>query len=130
MKVVSLHHIKNINDYEIGDVISGDLDNCGWIIIKGKKVIDLNDVVIYIKLLEGRVGLVDNSSLPVLNGRWFESLWVCCFRIVSLREKVELEPLDKSPLRAELSSVEILLIEGISVLKKYSISISLLHEAL
>ena len=50
-----------------------------------------------------------------------------CYRIVSLRERVELEPLDKSPVRAELSSVAIVLVEGISVLKKYSISVSLLH---
>ena len=75
----------------------------------------------------GRVNLVGNSSLPVLNGRWFEFLRVRCYRIVSLRERVELEPLDKSPVRVELSSVEILLVEGISVLKKYLISVSLLH---
>ena len=37
-----------------------------------------------------------------------------------------MEPLDKSPLRTELSSVEILLVEGISDLKEYSISVSLL----
>ena len=75
----------------------------------------------------GRVNLVGNSSLPVLNGRWFEFLRVRCYRIVSLRERVELEPLDKSPVRTELSSVDILLVEGISVLKKYSIPVSLLH---
>ena len=63
---------------------------------------------------------------PFLNGRWFESLRVRCYRIVSLRERVELEPLDKSPVRAELSSVEILLVEGISDLNEYSISVSLL----
>ena len=49
-----------------------------------------------------------------------------CYRIVSLCGRVELQPLDKSPMRAELSSVEILLVEGISVLKIYSISVSLL----
>ena len=27
---------------------------------------------------------------PFLNGHWFESLRVCCYRIVSLRERVEL----------------------------------------
>ena len=77
--------------------------------------------------VQGRVSLVGNSSLPVLNGSWFEFLRVRCYRIVFLRERVELEPLDKSPVRAELSSVEILLVEGISVLKKYLISVSLLY---
>ena len=48
------------------------------------------------------------------------------YRMVFLRERVELQPLDKSPMRAELSSVEILLVEGISDLKEYSISVSLL----
>ena len=77
---------------------------------------------------KGRVSLAGNLSLPVLTGRWFEPLRVRFYRIVSLREMVELELLDKSPVRAELSSVEILLVEGISVLKKYSISVSLMHE--
>ena len=63
---------------------------------------------------------------PVLTGRWFESLRVRCYRIVSLRERVELEPLNKIPVRVELSSVEILLVEGISDLREYSISVSLL----
>ena len=49
-----------------------------------------------------------------------------CYRIVSLCGRVELQPLDKSPMRAELSSVDIFLVEGISVLKIYSISVSLL----
>ena len=75
----------------------------------------------------GQVSLVGNLSLPVLKGRWFESLRVRCYRIVSFRERVELEPLDKIPVRVELSSVEILLVEGISVLKKYLISVSLLY---
>ena len=51
---------------------------------------------------------------------------VAGYRILSLRESVELQPLDKSPMRAELSSVEILLVESISDLKEYSISVSLL----
>ena len=71
--------------------------------------------------IKGQVSLVGNSSLPVLNGRWFKSLRVCYYRIVYLRERVELEPLDKSPARVEPSSVAILLVECISVLKKYSI---------
>ena len=70
--------------------------------------------------------LVSYLYLTILNGHWFTSLRVRCYRIVSLRERVELEPLDKSPLRTELSSVEILLVEGISDLKEYSISVSLL----
>ena len=48
------------------------------------------------------------------------------YHIVYLRERVEFKPLGKSPVRAELSSVEILLVEGISDLTKYSISVSLL----
>ena len=73
---------------------------------------------------EGQVSLVGNLSLPALNGRWFESLRVRCYRIVSLRERVELEPLGKSPVRAEMSSVEILLVEGISGMRNYSIYVS------
>ena len=49
-----------------------------------------------------------------------------CYRIVFLRERVELKPLDKSLVRAELSSVEILFVEGISDLKENSISVPLL----
>ena len=79
--------------------------------------------LIYLPIV-GQVSLVGNLSLPVLNGRWFESLRVRCYRIIYLRERVELEPLNKSPVRAELSSVEILLVEGISVLRNYSISVS------
>ena len=75
---------------------------------------------------ERRVSLVGDSCLPALNGRWFKYLRVCCYRTVSLRERIELQPLDKSAERVELSSVDILLVEGISVLKKYSISVSLL----
>ena len=63
---------------------------------------------------------------PFLNGHWFESLRVRCYCIVPFYERVELEPLDKSPVRAELSSLEILLVEGISDLTKDSISVSLL----
>ena len=63
---------------------------------------------------------------PFLNGHWFESLRVRCYHIVSLRERVELQLLDKSPVRVELSSVDILLVEDISDLKEYSISVSLL----
>ena len=74
-----------------------------------------------------RVILVGSSSLSVLTCRWFESLRMRCYCIVSLRGRVELEPLDKSPVRAELSSVDIRLVEGFSVMKKYSISVSLLH---
>jgi len=48
---------------------------------------------------------------------------VGCYPIVSLRDRVELKPLDKSPVRAEFSSVEILLVEGISFLMNYSISV-------
>ena len=77
-------------------------------------------------ICEGRVTLVGNSSLPNLNGHCFRSLRVRCYHIVSLRERVELQPLGKSPVRAELLSMERLLVEGISVLKKYSISMSLL----
>ena len=77
-------------------------------------------------ICEGRVTLVGNSSLLVLNGHWFGSLRVRCYRIVFLRERAELEPLDKSSMRVELPSVEILLVEGISDLKEYSISVSLL----
>ena len=51
---------------------------------------------------------------------------VRCYRILSLHERVELQPLAKNPVRAELSSVEILLVESISDLKKYSISVTLL----
>ena len=74
--------------------------------------------------IKGQVSLVGNSSLPVLDGHWFTSLRVRCYRIVFLRERVELEPLDRSPVRVELSSMEILLVEGISVLRNYSISVS------
>ena len=84
----------------------------------------MNIATISIVSFEVQVSSVGNLSLPVLHGRWFESLRVRCYRIVSLREMVELEPLDKSPVRAELSSVEILLVEGISVLRNYSISMS------
>ena len=45
---------------------------------------------------QAQVSLVGNLSLPLPNGRWFEYLRVRCYRIVSLREKVELEPLDKN----------------------------------
>ena len=76
---------------------------------------------------QGRVSLVGNSSLSVLNSCWFISLRVRCYLKVSLRGRDELEPLDKIPVRADLSSVDIRLVEGISVMKKYSISVSLLH---
>ena len=46
---------------------------------------------------------------------------MCRSRIVSLRERVELESLDKNPERVELLSVEIILVEYISVLKESSI---------
>ena len=52
--------------------------------------------------VKGRVSLVGYLSLTILNGHLFESLRVRCYRIVSLHERVELEPLDKSPVRAEL----------------------------
>ena len=79
-------------------------------------------------IIKGQVSLVGNFSLPVLNGRWFESIRVHCYRIVSLRERANLEPLKKSPVRAKMSSVEIILVEGISVLRKYSISACLIHD--
>ena len=78
--------------------------------------------------VKGRVSLVGYLSLTILNGHLFESLRVRCYRIVSLRESVESDPLDKSHVRAELSSMEILLVEGISVPKKCSISVSLVQE--
>ena len=62
------------------------------------------------RIEKGRVSLVSELSHPILNSYCFEFLRVRCYCIVSVREMVELKPLDKSPVRVELSLVETLLV--------------------
>ena len=34
--MIDVHYIKHLNDYEIGELVYGDLYVCGWCVMKGQ----------------------------------------------------------------------------------------------
>ena len=84
------------------------------------------DCNLILNIYRGELAQLVIRVYSFLNGRLVEFLRVSCYRIVSLRKRVELQTLDKNLVRAELSSVEIRPVEDISDLKEYFIYVSLL----
>ena len=100
----------------------------GNIRINKLRLIDIYkvDCNLILNISRGELAQLVIGVYSFLNGRLVEFLRMSCYRIVSLHKRVELQPLDKNLVRAELSSVEIRPVEDISDLKECVISVFLL----